>query len=247
MLNGGQPAPMPASPDGSTPAAPGDIAVAQPDWITYTKPDCCGPIGRNGPIETEVFTRSGLSLPLSGGVFPHVLETGWTIEAGGNSLFFNTAGDAAWDLGLSVANSNNHGQHSDVTIPYTVITSTGPVTSTATIRELNRTYAALGFGREWFFDRPVPFLGSHQVCFGIDGTGRLGTAMVEFAEFTHTTRITAGGGAALHSDLEFPCGGATFIVGLRVEWAANYSEILQKENDATLMDLNVVFNLGVRW
>src|SRR5262245_54848733 len=70
---------------GASPSLPGTLS----SWITYVKPDCCGPIGGNGPIMAELFLRSGVAVPVEGAIFGHILETGWVIEGGGRSLFFN--------------------------------------------------------------------------------------------------------------------------------------------------------------
>src|SRR5260370_3308024 len=66
------PAPLTLEPaKAAAPAA--DMTPASPPpppglshWITYTNPDCCGPVGGNGPIGYEVFLRGGLSLPVEG-------------------------------------------------------------------------------------------------------------------------------------------------------------------------------------
>src|SRR5262245_61847190 len=39
------------------------------DWIAYPRGcDCCGPVGKHGPIATEVYARSGISWLTGGGV-----------------------------------------------------------------------------------------------------------------------------------------------------------------------------------
>src|SRR5207247_1486983 len=86
-------------------------------WITYPRAGCCGPMGRDGPIMVELFTRTGVELPVEGAIFGHVLQPGWVIEGGGRSIFFNADLDRAWDVDLSLSNVLNRGQHSDVEIP----------------------------------------------------------------------------------------------------------------------------------
>src|SRR5688572_33427329 len=53
---------------GTLPPGPyGLPAGSVPDpWITYTRPDCCGPLGRNGPVGGEFYLRTGPSLPVGG-------------------------------------------------------------------------------------------------------------------------------------------------------------------------------------
>jgi hypothetical protein len=239
MLN----APQATPPPEALPAPHSESAITQPAWITYTKPDCCGPIGGNGQIQTQLFIQSGGSIPIGGGVFPHVLETGWTIEGGGRSLFFNTEGDADWAISLSVANTNNHGQHSDVLVPI----FKGATEVAVSVRELNRTYGQLGIGRDWYLDSAKEFLGACQLHFGVDGFGRFGSSMAEFTGLQHRTYVTAGLGNGLHVDLEYPCQSCTFLVGLRGEWGYNWTSILGRQNDNDLVDLNVVLTLGIRF
>src|SRR5713101_4542605 len=69
-------------------------------WLAYPRLECCGPIGGDGPIQAELFVRTGPSLPVEGPIFGHVLETGWKVEGGGRSLFFNPTMDAAWNIDL---------------------------------------------------------------------------------------------------------------------------------------------------
>src|SRR5947209_20266530 len=52
-------------------------AAGLSDYILYTKPCCCDPIGGDGPIRGELFLRGGPSLPVEGPFFGHTLETGW--------------------------------------------------------------------------------------------------------------------------------------------------------------------------
>src|SRR5207245_2921846 len=80
-------------------------------WIAYSRPDCCQWCGADGPIFSEYYWRSGVSLPVAGGIFHHALSAGWMNTVGARSMFFNKAGSAAWtvDLGLSFTynNANN--------------------------------------------------------------------------------------------------------------------------------------------
>src|SRR5205807_8645049 len=86
-------------------------------WIAYTRPDCCGPVGGNGPIDYELFLRGGLSLPVEGKNFGHVLDVGWEVEGGARSLFFNPAMDRDWSIDFGISNILNRGQHSDGKFP----------------------------------------------------------------------------------------------------------------------------------
>jgi hypothetical protein len=229
--------------------APG-VPANQSNWITYTKPDCCGPVGANGPIQMELFVRAGPSLPVEGAIFGHVLATGWDIDVGGRSLFFNTQMDAAWAIDLGVSNINNPGQHSDFILPFFVTTSTGAPATTATavtVRDLNRTFFDASFGREWFFWKGGSSCHNAGWRFGIDGGGRYGTAKVEFNQITHRTDPVGGAFVSLHGDLEYPCGCCTFLVGFRTEWAYNWMHILQIQNNSDMEDVNFLITAGVRY
>jgi hypothetical protein len=90
-------------------------------WIVGTCPDCCGPVGGNGPIQMEVYLQAGLDFPFSDGVFGHTLKTGWMIQGGGRTLFFNPEQDAAWVVDLSVSNVHNPGRNPSYEVPLTHI------------------------------------------------------------------------------------------------------------------------------
>jgi hypothetical protein len=87
------------------------------NYITYQRPDCCGPIGGDGPIQIELYSRAGVSLPIGNTSFTRTLQDGWMIEGGGRSLFFNPAMDAAWTIDLGLSNTWNHGQNPNIQFP----------------------------------------------------------------------------------------------------------------------------------
>jgi hypothetical protein len=248
------------------PAPPGSESPAPPEpgklssWMAYPRVNCCGPMGRDGPIMVELFLRTGVELPAEGKIFGHVLQPGWIIEGGGRSIFFNSALDGAWDVDLSIGNVLNRGQHSDRKIPITrpVSTGTNPITGQplgvtnqtveVSLRELNRTYVDAGLGHEWYFWGSPNCCGGMRWRVGIDAGGRLGSAKAEFYQIQHRTDVFAGMFVGLHSDVEIPCGGCcTFIAGLRAEWSYNWSDILQVHNDSDLEDVDFTVNLGVRF
>jgi hypothetical protein len=109
------------TPDNSAPAPTTNGSVLPPPepvglshYILGDCPECCGPIGGCGPVQMELYARSGATIPIQGTIFAHTLSTGWTIAAGGRSLFFNADNDAAWTADLGVSNDYNQGQHSDM-------------------------------------------------------------------------------------------------------------------------------------
>jgi hypothetical protein len=77
-------------------------------WLLYPRmPGCCGPVGQHGPIQTELYVRSGIVWPVGGGILVHSLRDGWDIEGGGRALFFDPALQRAWTVGLSISNVFN--------------------------------------------------------------------------------------------------------------------------------------------
>jgi hypothetical protein len=82
------------------------------DWLLYPRsPGCCGPVGQHGPIQTDLFVRSGLIWPTGGGILVHSLKVGWDIEIGGRALFFDPPLQRAWTVSLSISNDFNPGRH----------------------------------------------------------------------------------------------------------------------------------------
>jgi hypothetical protein len=227
-------------------------------WITYHRPECMGPVGGNGPIRSEIYLRSGVSVPIAGGFFDHTLATGWDIQGGGRTLFFNTDDNAAWTVDLSLSNINNHGQHPDRSATLLNVIVPGPTSIfggasnvlapsvKVTTRSLNRTFFNLGFGREWYlYGAPEGDGTSWRV--GVDGGGRYGSAKLEIHELKHRTDTIAGAFVSLHSDVEIPYGCIILLAGFRLEWDYTWMDILQIQNNSDLQDLNLLFTAGIRF
>jgi hypothetical protein len=214
-------------------------------WITYQRPECCGQVGCNGPIWSEIYLLNGVEIPAGEHIFGHVLETGWVIQGGGRCLFFNTAMNRDWNIDLSISNILNHGQHSDITVPLDLPGSATPVS--VSVRELNRTYVNAAFGREWYFHRsPDAWIRTWRI--GLSAGGRYGSAKLELFQTLHRTDVISGLFANLSTDVEIPCGCCcTFLVGMRAEWGYTWSDILQRQNDSDLQDVNILFTAGVRF
>ncbi len=260
------------------------LAPGLSNWITYACPDCCGPVGGDGPIKEELYIDTGPSLPVSGSIFGHVLTTGWEVKGGGRTLFFNSDRDRAWSVDLSISSIWNGGQHADRTFPLFLLVQPLPAAANVTpdvfrafvlgkLKDMNRTSVNLALGREWFL------VGNAASCacggvnwrVGIDSGGSYGSqaAQVEIdtipgipAVNTNpvgtptTTQVhmlrrrtdtIAGAFLGLHTDLEVPCGCCVFMAGFRAEWGYTWSDILQRQNDSNMMDLNLLITCGVRF
>jgi len=273
---GASPVPPGATPPSSLPAPgpespPADAAVPAPtgprlsDYLLGVKPDCCGPVGRNGPISFEPYVRSGPSIVLMNGFLAKTLETGWEVEGGGRSLFFNLEGTAAWTADIGISDIYNQGQHSDRVAHLNSIIAQEPngiggTTPTrvfgvpVTIKDLNRTYVNASLGREWYL------WGSAANCagcgnigdganwrVGMDLGGRWGTEKLDLHEITHRTEVIEGLFAAVHTDLEIPCGGWLIVVGGRIEWGNTWMHTILQDVPENLQNIDVLVTLGIRY
>jgi hypothetical protein len=262
------PPPSGAVPDRSPNGAAAPPAVNAPAslsaYIVGERPwYCCGPLGGDGPVMTEIYARTGVSFNIgSGGVLDRTLQTGWAIEGGGRSLFFNPAMTGAWAVNYSISNVTNHGENPEIKAPLNVLVpdAAGGAPHSVqfgqnglpgvTIRNLNRTFVNLGFGRDIYLFGSASPPGQPSGTLwrvGVDFGGRYGTARLELEELRHRTDVIAGVWVGVHSDVEIPWGCSTFVVGLRLEWDYVWSDILQIQNDSDLMDLNLMLNFGVRF
>ncbi|MCC6418188.1 MAG: hypothetical protein IT429_08035 [Gemmataceae bacterium] len=246
-------------PPPNVPGPPGHVS----NWISYKRPwSCCGPLGGNGPVGTELFIRSGISVVAGGGVFADTLQTGWAIEGGARSLFFDTDLTGAWTVSYSVSNVNNHGKRPDIRIPLQILVPTPPTPQNTsggaapvhfgvdvpgvTVQSLNRTYANLGFGREWWLLGSANCDGRNWRA-GLDVGGRWGSANLGLQELRHRSDVIGAVWVALHTDVEIPWACYAFIAGFRVEWDYTWSDILQRQNNSDLTTFNLLANFGVRF
>jgi hypothetical protein len=225
---------------GNGPAAAPAVTEVQgsglSDWILYRRPCCEGPLGDSVPIQTEFFLRSGPSFPFGGDFFGRALDTGWMIQGGARALFFNRPMTRAWAIDFSISNNNNHSSD-----PTATTINTGEI---VTIRELNRTFVNVGFGREFYLWAPANQDGP-MVRVGADFGGRWGTCNLETFQLRHQTDVIGGIYVAAHSDLEIPCGCCIFQTGIRAEYAYTFSDILKPVAD--VQDFNLLFSIGVRY
>jgi hypothetical protein len=258
--------PPAAFPAPAAEAGPVDGAVPPPtgprlsDYVLGTHPDCCGPLGGDGPISMEPYVRAGVSAIIPNGFLGKVLEAGWDIEGGGRTYFFNPEGDAAWTVDLGMSNVNNHGQHSDrvATLHILETDSTTGITSRVaqpvTVQALNRTFVNGSFGRDWYLWGPAancPSCGrmgdGPTVRVGFDGGGRWGTERMDFHEIRHRTEVIEGAFAAIHADFECPWGGWVFVAGVRIEYDYTWMHQILQGLPEDLQEFNGLVTLGVRY
>jgi hypothetical protein len=259
---------------GSAPGAPSQVAEEVPapaglpnvlsNWVTYrdhTPPVQEGPLACSSPLGWEIFVRSGASVPIGQGIFPNALNAGWAVEGGARGLLYNDTMSGAWVLEGSISNIYNYVRGNSNTVqlhniqrdPITGLFVFGP--TTATLRDLNRTFVNLGLGHEWYIWKPKHggknchcdgFLGNATWSVGVDGGFRYGSAKLQFDDITHRTGVLTGGYGAIYSGLQIPCGCLIMDLGGRLEWGVTHSEALLQTSN-TFQDILILLNAGVRY
>ena len=227
------------------------VGTGLSSWITYDRGNCCTGVGNGVPITTEFFTRIGPAFPVGGEFFGRTLSTGWMIEGGVRAMFFNNEWSKAWAIELGVSNTYNENQSANTQVFIgNTFNNGGKPLGVVTVRALNRTYANLLFGREWYVPGPT-LLGldmSHvRFRFGADVGGRYGSEELKLVEsMNHHTDVTEGFVTAVHGDAELPLGRWTLIGGIRTEYAYSFSNIIA-EHHGSIQDISLLFNVGVRY
>ena len=244
-LNGPGPATLP----------PG--AYASP-WYT-DGPGCCGPVGRNGPVEYELVAATGPDLILGKGRFVERLNTGWTLYGGGRSLFYNRAGDAAWAIDLGLSYQYNRGTvgdfiNLDIRQPSTLNGLTGTrterpdVLTTSRIRALHRTAVNFAIGRDWWAWGPgAPGTeAGWNIRSGVFVGGRWGTAHVDVLpdadpkQYARRQKVFEGVFGGIHFNAEVPFGSWIWCAGLRAQYGYDFMNIVPPiRGDVQYLDLLV--------
>jgi hypothetical protein len=227
------------------------------EYICYPRPPgIAGPVGGDGPIGWEIYLRNGFSFAVGGNYFGRVLGVGWDVEGGVRSTFFNPAMDAAWFVELGLGNINNdvaEGNKPKTLLNIANLNATSRADEIVpsvdvTVKGLNRTYASVGLGKEWYVWGSAESDGKNPVWrVGADCGGRYGTEKLEVNELPHRTDTIAMAYVAAHTDLEIPFGPGFFQVGVRTEWSYCWSDVLQRQNNSDIQDVNLLFTVGYRY
>lgn len=234
----GSAASFPAPVEAYDPGGPATVSAAR-EGAT-----CCGPVGGNGPIQTELYLYTGPSLRGNVGPVSESLDTGWVVQGGGRSLFFNRYLDAAWTVDLGISYQFNHGIRPDITFPI------GPNGERGFLRELHRAYLNLGLGQEYYLFKAANEEGWNWRL-GMDGGGRLGTANIRLGEVnsafgTSQNDFLAGVFVGFHNNVEIPCGCCIWLLGFRAEWDyiwGGHSRL----PEGNILDVNLLGTVGVRY
>ncbi len=209
-------------------------------WITYDRNNCC--IGQGGgiPILTEVQFRIGPSFPMGGEYFGQNLDIGWTVELAGRAMCFDRTWTRAWAFELGISNTYNS-SHTG-----TQVFLDHNINQFVSVRALDRTFANFAIGREWYLWAPANDHDGLHWRAGADFGGRWGAATVKFNEIRHRTQVCEGIVAAIHTDLEIPCGRCTYLAGVRGEYNFTWSNVFD-QGAGNLQDMVFLFNFGVRY
>jgi len=243
-----EPVPAPA-PDPEAAATQPTGPITPPgrlsQWNLYQQCGCCGPIGGAGSIHSELYVRGGLTFPTGGSFFKDRIETGWLVQGGLRSLFFDAADIRAWTVDFSLSYTNNPGTGDQDQFLQDGILST--------VRDLHRSAVTASLGREYYI------IGTAHSCdrhwrVGADAGIRWGTTRLDLNTFDVTPvgfrRVNSthyGPVIAVHSDIECPIGCCTLIGGVRGEWVDVFNKGLVQLQDNEVMEWNVLLTLGVKY
>jgi hypothetical protein len=235
---------------------PQPVSPSAADWVNGTLCNCCGPTGKNGPIGAETFIFTGPTIPGGTGILPRFANTGWMVEGGIRSLFFNTRQDAAWALIMGLTYQYNNG--SGNVPPFAILVPPVHVR----VREIHRFSWSVGVGRDWFLYGQAQDLGSGtNFRMGFDTGGRWGGERVNlnvtepnppFAnlppndDFLHNYKTYGGYYIAAHADLEVPMSSWVWFVGFRTEWGINFSNVVPPQS-GNMQDINLLMTTGIRF
>jgi hypothetical protein len=257
------------------PQDPGTLEMTQPggppiygpglsDWIMYPRPsNCCGPIGKHGPIASEVYARTGVTFLTGGGLVGDNGRAGYNIGGGLRTLLYSRE-DAAWVVDIGLTSS----WHDIINSPPAVLNNVEVLTPvnnnvqrmnvpqvTVIASSIHYLLPYLTLGRELYL-WGGPDCGDESKCrVGWDAGGIWGsskmiaapTSLMQGQQFRHRTDVVGGIKVALHGDVEYPTGCCILFIGGRIEYGAIWSDILQSQNDTNTQMVSFLVNFGLRF
>lgn len=253
----GQPPTTAAGPASITPGSPpssGMQLLQSPELVDsqMTSPlmqdTTALPTGRHGPIGHEIYFFTGPTIPAGAGVLGQYLNTGWLVEGGGRSLFFNPAQDRALTLRFGITFQENQGH--DAAPTYSLF---GMAVRT---RSLYRYSGVAALGREWFRHGEGPWgEGRNTLRFGFDFGARWGGQRINLdivddpvdnTEYRHYHDIFGGSVVGAHGGFDIPFRSWVWNAGFRVEYGYNWSNMLRGQN-SNIHDINLLLMTGFRY
>lgn len=229
---------------------------------------CCGPMGRNGPVDYELYVQTGPNIPFGSGAFTDHLNVGWGLNGGGRTMFFNPEGDAAWVVDLGLGYIYNRGKSDDFIDMFirtpslqqtnaagqTVVTPQADRFVTTRIRGLHRSSFNFALGRDWFlWGSGLP--GGEDgwnLRVGADVGGRWGTAHIDLVPintsdtYARRQKVFHGVTLGFHSNFEMPVGGWIWFIGSRAEYGYDWLNIAPPIK-SDIQNVNLTFSTGIRF
>ena len=232
-------------------------------------PGCCGPLG-GGHLAYELYTMTGPNLVFGNGPLTNRLKTGWVLQGGGRTLFFNTANDAAWVLDLGLSYQYNRGTQDNpadlfIRQPSQPNAQTGTVTRqpdlflSTNLRGFHRTAFNYAVGSDWFFWGPgAPGLeNGWNLRYGFEVGGRWGTEHVDLDLLGTTSAFNSplyarrqgvfqGFFVGGHLSWEVPIGGWIWFAGVKTQYGWDWGNVVPPLN-GEIQNLNFLMTTGFRF
>jgi hypothetical protein len=237
--------------------------------LHFDGPGCCGPLG-GGHLAYELYMMTGPNFIFGNGPLTNRLNTGWIVQGGGRSLFFNTANDAAWVLDLGLSYQYNRGKQDDPADLFVrqaaqqnqqtgIVTPQPDLFLSTNIRGIHRTAFNYAIGRDWFFWGPgAP--GLEHGCnlrFGFEVGGRWGTQHVDLdllgtnsafntPLYVRKQGVFHGFFVGGHLSYEVPVGGWIWFAGLRTQYGWDWGNVVPPLN-GDIQNFNLLMTTGIRF
>lgn len=246
-------------------AANGLPLGAYPSPYYTDGPGCCGPLGRDGRIDYEVYTYTGVDIPFGDGL-GNRMNAGWTIGGGVRTLFFAPSHTSAWvfDLGLSYTHNWAAGGDDPARLfirqapqidPTTQQPTTGDRVAFTAVREVHRSSFNFAFGRDvWLLGagNNVGAVNGMNLRLGAWVGGRYGTSHVDLVPLDETDgyarrqNVFEGVYIGSHVLFDVPMGGWILFGGPRFEFGKDWTNLIPPLQ-GNIYYVNIQFTLGIRY
>lgn len=226
-------------------------------WVATCPEGCNGPFGRHGPIGTEIYFRTGISVPIGGDFYKDRTQVGWNIAGGGRTLLFTPEMDRAWTFDFGIDYTYNNGGADPVGFEIILPVEPGNPNTTGiervSLRGLHRTAVRLTAGHEWWIWGPAYGAPGPTWRAGADVGGYLGTAHVDLNgpgeppnDYRRFHDVIGGSILGLHTRFEIPFDGWLLMLGGRFEWRYNRLDMIETQ-DGNFHDATFLFDIGLRF